>query len=197
MEQPVQTPLISDRAIFLANSRRARGPSTIPDYLQRFRVASINWQGPDLAKFSVSGKSVLYKPGAGLIAKVGLLIEPDEMEAQRRMAALGLALPVIDYAFQANVGMRVSRDVCSAHGIRPVTREECTCGVAHSVLLMPEAAPIRGYQRPEIERFIHRVQAVSQRVLQRDWDGREPNVALYQGHLVALDFGTPEGEDAP
>ena len=162
--------------------------------LQNIHLGMVNWHSPDIEQVNVGSYSVLYKLAPGLVAKVGL-IEPEEAKAQEYFATLGLALPVIDYGFQVGVGEKVSRDVCSVHGIRPVVENYCSCGHSQAVLLMPEAHPPRGYTEPEIITFMDHVSDIYARLFEQTWDYTMRNVAMYQGHLVALDFGDPERED--
>ena len=195
MEQVRSRPLIKDRQL-LSNSpdRTGRRAVTIPEMLQTIRLAMVNWHSPDLEQVNVGGYSVLYKLAPGLVAKVGL-IEPEEAKAQEYFSTLGLALPVIDYGSQVGVGEKVSHDVCSVHGIRPVVENYCSCGHSQAVLLMPEAHPPIGYKEAEILTFMDHVSDLYARLFDATWDYQKRNVAVFQGHLVALDFGNPERED--
>ena len=127
MERVRSRPLIQDR-LLLPNhpDRLGRQAWTIPEMLQTIHLAMVNWQSPDVEQINIGGYSVLYRLAPGLVAKVGL-IEPEEAKAQSYLAGLGLALPVIDYGFQVGVGEKVSKDVCSVHGIRPVVENYCSC----------------------------------------------------------------------
>jgi hypothetical protein len=166
----------------------------VNDLLAQSNIAWVNWDSPELQPKDAGGYSVIYSVVPGLIAKVGL-IERDEVEAQRFLASMGLALPVLDFAETHETSEAVRRAVCSAHGVRPVVANRCTCHEPVAVLCMPEAHGIETFRETEIERFMVTVAAICQTQLARVWDMRVHNVASYRGRLVALDFGDPERED--
>jgi hypothetical protein len=166
----------------------------VNDLLAQAKITWVNWESSELRPIDIGGYSVIYSVVPGLIAKVGL-IEHGEVEAQRMLSSMGLALPVLDFAAVHETSAAVRRAVCSVHGIRPVVENTCTCHEPLGVLFMPEAQGIEGFGKKEIERFMVKVAAICYTQLGRLWDMKVQNLASYHGHLVALDFGDPERED--
>ena len=174
--------------------REEQAQSPVNDLLSQAKIAWVNWESPELQPVAAGGYSVIYSVVPGLIAKVGL-IEPGEVEAQRVLAQRGLALPVLDFIATHETSAAVRKDVCSVHGMRPVVENTCTCYQPVGVLFMPEAYGIEGFDKKEIEQFMVKVAALCYSQFDRLWDMKEQNLASYNGHLVALDFGDPERED--
>jgi hypothetical protein len=166
----------------------------VNDLLAQVKISWVNWESAGLRPIDVGGYGVIYSVAPGLIAKVGL-IEQDEVEAQRFLASMGLALPVLDFAGAHDTSEAVRKTVCSVHGARPVVKDTCTCHEPVAVLFMPEAHGIEAFSEREIERFMVTIAAICQTQLGRLWDMRVHNVASYRGLLVALDFGDPERDN--
>src|SRR5437667_6240651 len=76
--------------------REERAGSPVNDLLSQTKIAWVNWDSPELRPIDAGGYSVIYSVVPGLIAKVGL-IEQGEVEAQRLLSSMGLALPVLDF----------------------------------------------------------------------------------------------------
>lgn len=72
----------------------------------------------------------------------------------------------------------------------------CCCGARLGVLLMPEAdtAIWEQYDVLTIAEFLEEVSSYCYEELGHTWDATERNLAVYNGHLVALDFGDPEAD---
>src|SRR5436190_17889364 len=144
----------------------------------------------------LGGYAVVYRVGSDRIAKVGQ-IEPEEVEAQRYLARLNQALPVIDYAETVELPSRLHHETCPVHGLRKAFLGDgyyCTCDLSVDVLLMPLAdTDLSRVSAAEIQAFRMAIAEICERDLHRCWDDRPANVARYQGHLVALDFGEESG----
>ncbi len=153
----------------------------------------INWFSSEISLIEPSGYGVVYSVFRGFVAKAGL-IEPEEAAAQREMANLGYALPVLDFAEDQELSSKIRREICSVHGVRRVVPNVCQCNWLHSVILMPHAQNVKGFTLEQIDSFIETVadEAWKRGIL---WEGDYRNVASFQGKLVALDFGDPERED--
>jgi hypothetical protein len=107
--------LVRASSIHVAHREPQPSQSDIPT---QSTIATINWQAP-LQRVNIGGFSVIYRLAPSLIAKVGL-VEQEEVQAQKYMAKLGVALPVLDYNPIVKVSADISRDRCSEHGVRPV-----------------------------------------------------------------------------
>ena len=70
----------------------------------------------------------------------------------------------------------------------------CCCGARLGVLLMPEADTTiwETYDALTIAEFLEEVSTYCFEAFRHTWDEAERNLAIYNGHLVALDFGDPE-----
>jgi len=161
------------------------------------RIRDIRWR--KRRAIGMGGYSVVYAIAAGLCVKVGQIAE-DEAEAQRHLAGWGLAVPVLDYASSLELAAVIHRECCGQHGIRRDTQGvaedgvPCTCREALDALLMPIADPdVSTWDEATLFAFRLQVDHVCEEELGRIWDYRPANLARYQGHLVALDFGEPSG----
>lgn len=159
------------------------------------RIAEIEWDRRKI--IDGGGYALVYEVAPGVVAKVGNL-EPDEVEAQEHFAAQGKALPVWDYKSMVDLPLEVSKEACPFHGARadilPFGPDDedwaCTCGELQAILLMPRAEEVGQETSPEdLASFMEDVSTACWVELNRCWDLRPANVARYQGHLVALDFG--------
>lgn len=166
----------------------------IDEMLQSVKISWINWESPDLELYEPGGYSIIYRVVPGLIAKVGL-IEDREVQTQQYFANRGKALPVLDFKEEEETSETVRKAVCSIHGERLVVANTCTCHSPVSVLLMPQAYKPLGFSKKTIEGFMDEIADMCEKELVLTWDYKEQNVAQYQGHLVALDFGDPNRAD--
>jgi hypothetical protein len=159
------------------------------------RIGDIQWRRRRV--IGMGGYSVVYEIAAGLCVKVGWIKE-DEAEAQQYLVRQGLAMPVLDYASGLELAAVIHRECCGRHGVRRDLLAEgnvrCTCGEDLDALLMPIAGPdVSTWNEVTLFSFRLQVDQVCEQELDRIWDSRPANVACYQGHLVALDFGEVSG----
>ena len=154
----------------------------------------------DPAQWNWSNRTILGMGGYAVVygiddtaLKVGH-IEPNEVEAQRHFAALGLALPILDYHPEINLPKAIGREICPIHGIRqeilPHDHQLCSCEEAQSALLMPIVdCDLADVDPGDVQTFIAGFARDCEIQLGRYWDTRPANVARYHGNLIALDFG--------
>lgn len=155
------------------------------------RIRDIQWRKRHL--IGMGGYGVVYEIAVGLCVKVGLITE-DEAEAQRHLARLGLAVPVLDYASDMELAAIIHRECCERHGIRrdlfSKDSSQCTCREELDALLMPIAdVDISAWSEEVLHVFRLQIDHICEGELGRIWDYRPANLACYRGHLVALDFG--------
>lgn len=178
----------------LAQTVWARGKQE-PDRPSRPSVGSIDWDERQV--LDGGGFALVYQVAPGIVAKVGD-VRPEEVNAQRHFAAQGEALPVLDYREDIGLPDEVCEEVCPVHGLRSdivADGLDCTCNEPRAVLLMPLAEPAwEDAKTPEGQALVRQIAQECWDDLERCWDARPGNLAHYQGHLVALDFG--EEEDA-
>jgi hypothetical protein len=155
---------------------------------------TIDWERARLLS-AAGAYGLIYRITDGLVAKVGF-VEPEEAHLQQRLAVRGHALPVLGYAEDIDLPLTISRTFCARHGRRSLPKDMiiCCCGARLGVLLMPEAdtAIWDHFDSLSIAEFLEEVSAYCFEELERNWDASERNLAIYQGRLVALDFGDPE-----
>jgi hypothetical protein len=155
---------------------------------------TIDWTQA-LLRSSIGAYGLVYEVAPGVMAKVGFIL-PEEAERQGRLAERGWALPVLGYAQDLDLPRFISKAVCAEHGLRELDEDmvACCCDAPLSVLLMPEADPAiwEHFDEAAVAAFIAQVDAYCSAELGADWDAEDRNVAVYQGRLVALDFGDPE-----
>ena len=168
--------------------------SGVKDQKPPVSIKSISWDGAQL--FSAMGSyALIYRVAPGVVAKVGL-VERQEVELQQRVAETGRALPVWDYEERIAVPSSISETFCSEHGNRslPDDMVSCSCGEPLSILLMPEAnlAIWKHFDALSIAEFMEEVSTYCLEEFDFSWDCAERNLAIHQGHLVALDFGDAE-----
>ena len=178
----------------LAQTVWARGKQE-PDRPSRPSVGSIDWDERQV--LDGGGFALVYQVAPGIVAKVGD-VRPEEVNAQRHFAAKCKALPVLDYQEDIWLPDEVCEEVCPVHGLRSdivADGLDCTCNEPRAVLLMPLAEPAwEDAKTPEGQAFMAEIAGECWEELGLLWDERPGNLAHYQGHLVALDFG--EEEDA-
>lgn len=157
---------------------------------------TIDWKRA-LLRSTIGAYALIYEVAPGVVAKVGF-VAAEESERQGRLAERGWALPVLGYAGDLDLPRFISKAVCAEHGLRELPEDmvACCCDSPLAVLLMPEADPAiwEYFDALTIAEFIEQVDAYCFEELGEQWDGEERNVAVYQGHLVALDFGDPEAD---
>ncbi len=153
-------------------------------------IKEVNWEEAEL--ISNGGLGVIYRVAPSIVAKVASFIGDEEIAAQFYFSTKNKALPVLSYSHGLTLSSRIHRDCCSVHGMREVTDEDCTCDETVDVLLMPEAETNLTYTE-EIAAFMDDIEQACGDEINRTWDKRLRNVARHQGHLVALDFGDPDG----
>ena len=94
--------------------------------------------------------------------------------------------------------LEMSRTFCAKPGRRVLPKDMiiCCCGIPLSVLLMPEAdtAIWETYDVLTIAEFLEEVGTSCFEELGHAWDAEERNLAIFEDHLVALDFGDPEAD---
>ncbi len=159
------------------------------------RIRDIGWRKRRV--IGMGGYSVVYAIAAGLCVKLGQIAEA-EAAAQRHLAGWGLAVPVIDYASGVGLAAVVHRECCGRHGVRrDILAEDgvpCTCREPLDALLMPITdLDVSTWDEATLFAFRLQIDLVCEKELDRIWDNRPANLACYQGHLVALDFGEPPG----
>ena len=163
------------------------GQKTVPPSLS---VDSIDWD--ERQALDGGGFTVVYQVAPGIVAKVGD-VRPEEVNAQRHFAAKCKALPVLDYQEIIWLPDDVCEEVCPVHGLRSnivADGLDCTCSEPQAVLLMPLAEPAwEDAKTPEGQAFMAEIAGECWEELGLLWDERPGNLAHYQGHLVALDFG--------
>ncbi len=119
-------------------------------------------------------------------------------ELQLRLAERGWALPVLGYAQDLQLPGSISKAFCAEHGLRELPEDmvACCCGWPLSVLLMLEADTVirESFDALTIAEFIEQVSTYCIDELGEVWEAEERHVAVYQGHLVALDCGDPEAD---
>jgi hypothetical protein len=164
---------------------------------QRTRITpeTIDW-GNAVLLTTAGAYGLVYRIAEGLVAKVGL-IEPQEVKLQQRLADLGKALPVLAYAECVSLPFKISEAFCARHGLRVLAEDMviCCCDMPLAVLVMPEADTAiwdNEYDSLEIAEFIEEIDTFCLEELGHNWDAEERNLAIYQRHLVALDFGDPD-----
>lgn len=154
------------------------------------RINAFDWFH---ATFIASGCSgVVYEIAPGIVAKVALRIKPREAHLQSLLAREDLALPMLGYAQGVRLPQAIRRAVCSPHGVRQWSHGPCTCDRPVDVLLMPRAERIGTddeLDHAEVVILRERVQRLCWSIAQGTWDCHAGNLAIYQGHYVALDFG--------
>jgi len=159
-------------------------------------LETIDWEHARLLS-AAGAYGLIYRVAPGLVAKVGFIL-PEEAHLQQRLATCGKALPVLGYAEDVSLPLMISRTCCARHGRRwlPEDMIICCCGARLGVLLMPEAdtAIWEQYDMLTIAEFLEEVSTYCFEEFGHTWDVAERNLAIYNGHLVALDFGDPEAD---
>ena len=138
------------------------------------------------------GSANIYRVAPEIVAKVGL-VERQEADDQRKASANKLAVPVLDYSTEIDLPRCVRLEVCPLHGLRKhIVCEgvECLCNEDLAVLIMPEGGlPARN---PLLDDRIIDLWDKLNAVGVFWGDPRPSNTLLYEGRLVAADFGLPE-----
>jgi hypothetical protein len=154
----------------------------------------IDWEHARLLS-AAGAYGLIYRVAEGVVAKIGF-IEPEEAAFQRLLAAAGKALPVLAYAETMCLPPKISRTFCARHGRRLLPKDMivCCCGMSLGVLLMPEAdtAIWETFDALTIAEFLEEVSSYCFEELGHIWDAEDRNLAIYDGQLVALDFGNPD-----
>jgi hypothetical protein len=175
---------------------RQRGTSDLRPEATPVAPETIDWEGATLLS-AAGAYGLIYRVAPGLVAKVGF-VAPEEAHLQQRLAACGKALPVLGCAEDIPLPVMISRTFCARHGQRALPQDMiiCCCGAPLSVLLMPEAdtAIWETYDALTIAEFLEEVSSYCYEELGHTWDAAERNLAIYNGHLVALDFGDLEAD---
>lgn len=158
--------------------------------VQSDQIGALDWFH---ATFIASGCSgVVYEIAPGVVAKVALHIKPREAHLQSLLAREDLALPVLGYAQGVWLPQAIRRAVCGPHGVRQWSHGLCTCDRPVDVLLMPRVGRIGTddeLDHAEVVILRERVDRFCQYISGGTWDCHAGNLAVYQGHYVALDFG--------
>lgn len=159
-------------------------------------LETIDWEHATLLS-AAGAYGLIYRVATNVVAKVGFIL-PEEADLQRRMAVRGQALPVLEYAEDVCLPLKISRAFCARHGRRVLPEDMimCCCGARLGVLLMPEAdtAVWDRFGALAIAEFLEEVDTYCFEELGHNWDAEERNLAIYQGHLIALDFGDKEAD---
>ena len=172
---------------------------TSTSFLEKEKVCSntmirtLQWDHPPI--LGAGGYGVVYALPQNLAIKVGRIESTgmfDEITPQKLMAQYGLALPVLAFFPQVIVPDAVCRDLCGIHGVR-VQSGPCSCRErVHSALLMPQAfSPIGHFSCKEREKWRTAFEDFYLFHIGRQWHGEEGAILMYQGRLVAIDFGVP------
>lgn len=154
----------------------------------------IDWEHVPLLS-AAGAYGLIYRVVHGLVAKVGIIAR-EEADLQQHLAACGKALPVLGYAEDVSLPLTISRMFCAQHGRRALPKDmiTCCCGMPLSVLLMPKAdtAIWETFDALTIAEFLEETSSYCYEELGHVWDAEERNLAIYNGHLIALDFGDTE-----
>lgn len=148
-------------------------------------IDAIDWSGREV--IGMGGQAVIFRVVPGYVVRIADL-DYGELNAQRTLAARGLALPVLAVARNYDLPADVARDACPRHGYRSayMSEPDCEC-YSKDVLLLPEAQDTPEDQ--PVDDFMDMVTEACATLCDRDWDARPDNVMIYNGHVVALDFG--------
>jgi hypothetical protein len=156
----------------------------------------VDWEHATLLSAN-EAYGLIYRIAPNLVAKVGFIL-PEETDLQQRLAARGQALPVLEYALDVSLPLKISQMFCAKHGRRVLPEDMIICfyGAPLIVLLMPktDTAIWDRFDALTIAEFMEEVSTYCFEELGHTWDAEERNLAIYQGHLVALDFGDPEAD---
>jgi hypothetical protein len=147
----------------------------------------------------------------GTVVKVSVYLPPDEAQTQQYFYDKhDMALPVLLYQESFKVPDYVSQMYCPEHGpykvgykvdfVKYFSSKQfghytgCTCGKPLSILHMPKA-DLTGddvYDQVDLEMladFEEKLVDICENQLEREWDQETRHVALWNNHIVALDFG--------
>jgi hypothetical protein len=98
-----------------APGRALRKPENVTGRKGTMHMSDIDWTGARLS--TATALLRLYEVTHGVVAKVGK-VKPEEAAAQKYSAALGMALPVLDYQETVDLPPEVSAEAYPCHGAR-------------------------------------------------------------------------------
>ena len=150
----------------------------------------VDWS--QLKRIDNGSYGVVFATGAQTKTVVRLAYNMDEAEIERQnhFARQGKSIPVFDYAsiVPPPEGAKLC---CPQHGVTSWPKF-CTCHLSVGAALMPRVEDLGLYGSvtdETIQNFMDSIYRECHNAFQFSWEPHERNIALFQGELVAIDFG--------